>query len=412
MVGIFKWLGFKEGTHTQTLYRIGELLEVVMRRDSTTVVDTPYGNCIKWKTGKVCKCFPQYTQPKGKTERCMYKSMLNQCLELHQSDDLKCALCDDTSTLDKEKGKCLAEKKCEDGCRFCTTDACLVCDEGYLPQVKNLKVCVNADTQNADKYWKLNACKRIDLRGEKPECYECSYGYLVISAKDKTCRKIDLENRKKLLGCRIAYNKIFCDECLPGYKQISDDNSWCHTAGTNSTLSIRKSFDSYEADNFINIENFQIEPNTKFLLINSFNLNASNFEMRPFELYISTELDKMPYLFFNLLKETLDVTKVEVFGVEEASKTIKFFANSLKCAKERSQENDRSKDSCYDQAFYGHVEVLNIFPFYLSAQGAWNYTMEKTLGNIYLEDYISPDYTDYNSILMQVLRTFSYNVGC
>ena len=134
--------------------------------------------------------------------------------------------------------------------------------------------------------------------------------------------------------------------------------------------------------------------------------------MRPFELFISTDLNKMPYLFFNVLKETLDEQKVSIFGVEEASKTFKYFANSLKCAKERSQENDRSKDSCYDQAFYGHVEVQNIFPFYLTAQGAWNYTMDMDLGQIYLEDYISPDFMDYNSILMQVLRTFDYHMGC
>jgi hypothetical protein len=36
LIGLFWWKGFREGSHTQTLYKLGEIFELVIRRDSIT----------------------------------------------------------------------------------------------------------------------------------------------------------------------------------------------------------------------------------------------------------------------------------------------------------------------------------------------------------------------------------------
>jgi hypothetical protein len=132
---------------------------------------------------------------------------------------------------------------------------------------------VKKDALVADGSWSVFYCKNVDLRGANPACWACEHGWYLEDPDINVCKLILLEDMNYLQGCRVGeLDTKYCGECLPGYKQVEDDNSWCHPAGTNTTISIRKNTDSYSTQTYGSIGlDFDLQPNTKFLIINSLN---------------------------------------------------------------------------------------------------------------------------------------------
>lgn len=113
--------------------------------------------------------------------------------------------------------------------------------------------------------------------------------------ENNVCHPILLEHLHKMKGCRLGAENSNgdrnCFECLPGFKQVdSDENGWCHTAGTNTTLTLRKNVDDYTTQDYASIGlEFDLKSDTRFYLVNSLNLDKEYKEVRPFELYISSD---------------------------------------------------------------------------------------------------------------------------
>lgn len=411
IIGLLRWEGFPDKYLSQSLFRLGNLYEIIIRRDAYS---GDHSHCYGYDTNLNCKCFSEWTAPTTITDLCNIPSTIPNmanCVHADSIESNKCVFC--------KPGKKLIDNACTDdpcmeGCLQCNETKCKICKEQYIKSLTSNQ-CVLSMGPDADVTGAIPNCKEHIIKDpQNIRCQTCNDGYVVKFDDDKVCELLCLEC-ERMIGCRrsLEVTNAQCWECKPDYKQvIKDTNSWCHKAGFNTTLSVRTNVDDYTTAYYHDLGKFELQPNTNQLFVNSLNQNVTNTQRQSFEFYLSTDMDDMPLLFFHNMKVDQIPEKVAAFGEDESSRTLYVFGDTKICPGKAVITEQKGTDFCFDQVFKGKAYDMIVYPFYFSAPGAWNYTILNQY-NATIEEYVYPGMrTSFSNMLVQIFRGFSVQPGC
>ena len=114
-------------------------------------------------------------------------------------------------------------KKCEEGYFINDQGQCEICDESHFKGISQNKCFDCGDTTNGG----IDKCLLCESNGEKAICQQCLPGYLLLTNNNSCIEIVKNKELEKFFNCEILSmedNQLICSKCIKGYTLIKKNN--------------------------------------------------------------------------------------------------------------------------------------------------------------------------------------------